>query len=243
VYSFQSRVRYSETDESGALTVSGLLNYLQDCCLFQSEELGRGVTYSRTSGRAWLLAAWRVEIGRLPRFTERVEVSTWATAFQGLCASRNFTVDACDTGERLAQAHSIWFMFDSSKGRPVRAPEEEVSVYRADLEQDEPLPMEPARRRLPVPSDGEPAEPVLVTRAHIDTNHHVNNAQYVAMAHAALPAGATPQVRVLEAQYSTAARLGDTVYPRVHWPGDADPAWTVTLEDAEGHPYAVVRLA
>ncbi len=61
MYSFQSTVRYSEVDESGALSVPALLDYLQDSCLFQAESLGHGVAYTRECGLAWLLSAWRVE--------------------------------------------------------------------------------------------------------------------------------------------------------------------------------------
>lgn len=244
MYSFQSTVRYSEVDESGALSVPALLDYLQDSCLFQAESLGHGVAYTRECGLAWLLSAWRVEINRLPCFTERIEVSTWATAFNGLYAHRNFAVDVCDAdgcpAERVARADSLWFMFDGGRGRPVRAPLEETGVYDDDLAHDAPLAMVPVRRRIPVEGDGEPAEPVVVVHAHIDTNHHVNNAQYVAMAHGVLPAGMP--VRCLEVQYVNAARLGDTVHPRVHRPTDADPGWTVVLADDAGHPYAVVRV-
>ena len=42
-YSFEGRVRYSETGENGFLTLPGILNYFQDCSTFQSEEVGLGI--------------------------------------------------------------------------------------------------------------------------------------------------------------------------------------------------------
>ena len=34
MYTFTSRVRFSETDENGKLSLAGIMNYLQDCrCL------------------------------------------------------------------------------------------------------------------------------------------------------------------------------------------------------------------
>ena len=42
-YSFNSRVRYSETGENGRLTLPGVLNYFQDCCTFESEQTGVGM--------------------------------------------------------------------------------------------------------------------------------------------------------------------------------------------------------
>ena len=238
MYSFDSVVRYSEVDERGRLGIAALLNYLQDCSSFQSESLGVGVAHSAQVHRRWLLAAWEVEIARLPRFADPIVVSTWATGFRGLFAGRNFTVrDAA--GEELVRADSLWFMYDDATGKPMRTPAEEITPYQHDLDNDERLPMPPIQRRIPVEGPGEAATPVVVSAAHIDTNHHVNNAQYVSLALGVLPEGAGEAVRRLDVQYCAAARLGDTIYPRVH---DVEGGHVVSLADAGGAPYAVVRV-
>ena len=36
-YSFNSRVRYSETGENGKLTLTAVLTYFQACCKFHEE--------------------------------------------------------------------------------------------------------------------------------------------------------------------------------------------------------------
>ena len=41
MYQFKSRVRYSEINSEQQLTLSALLDYLQDCCTFESEGAGR----------------------------------------------------------------------------------------------------------------------------------------------------------------------------------------------------------
>ena len=46
MYTFDSRVRYSETDEEGNLSVVGIMNYLQDCSTFQSEDLKLCLLYT-----------------------------------------------------------------------------------------------------------------------------------------------------------------------------------------------------
>ena len=43
MYTFESRIRYSETDSEGKLTIASLINYFQDCSTFQSQDLGLGV--------------------------------------------------------------------------------------------------------------------------------------------------------------------------------------------------------
>ena len=45
MYSFDSRVRYSEVDQNQELTTTGIINYLQDCSTFQSEDLHLGIDY------------------------------------------------------------------------------------------------------------------------------------------------------------------------------------------------------
>ena len=47
MYSFNSRVRYSEVNREKELTLPSLLDYLQDCCTFQSEDLEIGVIILR----------------------------------------------------------------------------------------------------------------------------------------------------------------------------------------------------
>ena len=42
MYTFDSRVRYSEIDHTGNMTLPALINYFQDCSTFQSEDIGLG---------------------------------------------------------------------------------------------------------------------------------------------------------------------------------------------------------
>ena len=50
MYTFESRVRFSEADHTELLTLPGLVNYFQDCSTFQSEDIGYGVESLKKSG-------------------------------------------------------------------------------------------------------------------------------------------------------------------------------------------------
>ena len=76
MYHFDSRVRYSETDENGRLSLTGVLNYLQDCSTFQSEDLGIGIRYLTAHDRAWWVTSWQIAIDRYPVLGERIVIST-----------------------------------------------------------------------------------------------------------------------------------------------------------------------
>ena len=273
MYSFTSRVRFSEIDETGSLGIPALVNYLQDCSTFHSVHVGMWPDHVRESGRAWLLSAWQIEIARLPVFGDDIRVSTWATGFKGLRATRNFTVCEADDTERehpLVRASSSWFMFDARAGRPIRIPPEEVAPYQSDIDHDAPLDLPPLPRVLRATAPGETCAPVVVTAAHLDTNHHVNNAQYVSIALGALvewlegkgqlPAPA-PDASAMSLTGFLApdgdrragvspVRMLDVHYSRAARLGDVicphvyhepDGCLVVTLDDEAESPYAIVR--
>ena len=39
-YTIEGRLRYSEIDHLGTVTLPGIINYFQDCSTFQSEDIG-----------------------------------------------------------------------------------------------------------------------------------------------------------------------------------------------------------
>ena len=62
MYTFDSRVRYSEIDHQGTMTLPALINYFQDCSTFQSESLGLGMKALREKKKAWVLSYWQVDV-------------------------------------------------------------------------------------------------------------------------------------------------------------------------------------
>ena len=128
MYGFDSRVRYSETDEDGILSVEGMMNYLQDCSTFQSEDNGVGVGPMQKRGLAWIIVYWRVEIHRMPALGENVLIGTAPYKMTGGMGLRNFLMETQD-GERLARANSVWTLIDTNTKHPVRIPAEVLAKY------------------------------------------------------------------------------------------------------------------
>lgn len=234
MYSYDSRVRYSEVDVNRELTVTGIINYLQDCSTFQSEDLHLGLDYLEKHHRAWWLSSWQIVIERKPLFGEEIVISTWPYDFKGMYGYRNFTIQD-KQGNYLVKANSIWFFFDTAAGRPVKVQEHDIRGYGTGEETK--LDMEYAPRRIVLPDTYEVAEPITVVRHHIDTNHHVNNAMYVEIAREALTEDT--KIRELRVEYKRAAVLGDMITPRISRQGDE---CTVALCDNDGSPYAVIWL-
>ncbi len=231
-YSFSSRVRYSETGEDGCLTLPGVLDYFQDCSTFQSESVGQGMKVLKERGRVWVLSSWQVVIDRYPGLGEEIVLSTWPYEFKGFRGLRNFTMDTA-SGERLACANSYWANLDLKKGVPAKLTEEDIRGYVREAKLD----MEYAPRKIALPEDFFKAPPFCVQKHHLDTNHHVNNCQYVVMAADYLPEGF--MVRQLRAEYKRQARLQDVIVPEY---AAEENRVTVLLGDECGNPYAVVEF-
>lgn len=67
MYTFNSRVRYSEVDSNARLTLDGIINYMQDCTNFQSEDLGVGLEFHKEKKLAWILNSWQIVIDEYPK--------------------------------------------------------------------------------------------------------------------------------------------------------------------------------
>lgn len=237
MYSFESRIRYSETDSEGKLTLLSLMDYFQDCSTFQSEELGVGLSFLREQKLVWVLSSWQIAIERLPEMCEKVTVGTFPYDFKGYFGFRNFIMQD-GTGCPLAKANSMWTLLDTETFKPRRPPEIMVQKYKIE----ERLPMDYAGRKIALPADMAVKEVITVKPHHLDTNRHVNNAQYVGMAMDYLPEDYI--VTGMRAEYKKQALLHDILVPCVQacQREGGSEAYVVSLQDTEGGIYTNVEF-
>lgn len=232
MYTFKSRVRYSEIDATGTLSLGGIINYMQDCSTFQSEDLGVGVEYLKEKQRAWLLNSWHIVIHRYPKLAEEIEIGTQAYDFSHMFGYRNFAIKD-SKGEFLVVANSLWIFVDTIHSRPVKITKEDVEMYGSG----DPLPMEDRGRKIPLPKEMERKYSFFVEPHHIDTNHHVNNGQYIQMARNCIPQQAI--ISEVRAEYKKQAFLGDKITLYVGKLGDE---YIISLNDDNNKPFAIVSF-
>ena len=232
MYSFTSNIRFSEVDSDKRLTLTSLINYFQDCTIFHSESLHAGFEYLEPQHKCWVLSAWQVVIHRLPNFGETVVVGTWPYGFSALSGDRNFVLQDSN-GETLVVANSFWVFTDTETGRPSKLDPDYVKLYPMEPPYD----MEYAPRKIALPTEYAEEAPFFVNKHHLDTNHHVNNAQYIRMAEDYLPAGF--EVGEFRAEYKKSAKLQDEIHPLVTV---TESTCTVDLADADYKPYTTVHF-
>lgn len=231
MYSFDSRIRYSECDENCKLRLDALMNYFQDASTFQSENLGVGFSYLVPRNLVWVLVSWQVEITRYPALGEEVEIGTLPYDFKGFIGSRNFCMKT-KGGEMLAKANSIWTLLNFDSMKPALPPADMLEKYPVEPRLD----MNYEGRKITVNDGGACEDPIVVQRQHLDSNNHVNNAQYIIMAIQYLPQDF--EVRSLRVEYKKQAHLGDVLIPYVVTEGDRV---VISLRDDTGAVYVNVE--
>ncbi len=239
MYSFNSRIRYSEVDKNAELTLESLIDYFQDCSIFQTQNGPADMDYLDERGIAWVLNSWQIDIFRYPKLCEYVTIGTMPYNLRGPLGCRNFFMDTAD-GERLAVANSIWTLYDFVKGVPSRVTKEMLETYPID----EKLSMNYEDRKIIIPEGGTESEgeDIIVRSHHLDTNNHVNNGQYIRMAMDCLK-DKEAHIKQLRAEYKKQALLGDVLHPVVNVSNLSDNIiYTVSLNDDENAAVCVVQL-
>ena len=179
-----------------------------------------------------MLSAWQIVVERYPKLCEKVTISTWPYEFKHFLGKRNFAMED-ENGNKVAYANALWTLLDLNTGHPVNVDETQIKAYVLE----EKLDMEYASRKIILPETFAGEEAFPVQKHHLDTNHHVNNCQYIQMAMDYLPVDF--KIRQMRAEYKQQARLHDTICPEKSVDGDKI---VIKLNDTEAEPYAVVEF-
>ena len=227
MYEIQERVRYSEVTEKGEMSLFSVVNLLQDCSTFHSHDVGMSIEVLQKKHRAWLLSAWNIELYALPKLYEKLSIGTSPHNFRGIFAYRNFWIQN-EAREFYVKADSEWFSFDLEKGRPGKITEELIAPFK---EREDVLHLPPLQRKIAFPESYQEGEPIPVVQDFLDTNHHMNNAKYIALAEEVIfqctgkpailftegeeKANSKREFYSIRAEYVKAYTLGDSIFPRL----------------------------
>ena len=182
MFQMERPVTYSDVGPDYKVDIAQLINYFQDCSCFHSDSLGVGVKNMDGRGKVWIMNSWQIVVERYPKYGELITVGTWPYDFKGPMGLRNFVVDDAN-GKRIARANSVWAIMDMETGRPARVDEELLETYALEPKE----PMDYAPRKIKFSGEFESCESFKVMRDCLDTNNHVNNGRFVAMALEYLP--------------------------------------------------------
>ena len=240
MYTFRSKVRFSETGEDNKLTIPHLISYFQDCSNFHGTKVGLSREKLVGMKRAWFLSSWQIVINSRPAIDDIIDIETRAYEIKGFYGLRNFAIYN-ENKEALAYANSIWFYVDTEKGKPVKYEQEDGTGFEIDEE----FPMEKADRKIIIPENiGKvlKSDNFKVRESHLDSNYHMNNREYVRLATDFMPERVeTDRIRQIRVEYKKAAVLGETIIPVYYFDYENNRIF-VSLESEKEETFAKVEL-
>jgi medium-chain acyl-[acyl-carrier-protein] hydrolase len=197
-----------ETDLQGNLSLFALFNRFQELAGLHAAFLQVGYDALRTMNLAWILSRISLQIESMPVWGDTVELSTWPKGIDRMFAMRDFQL-ADSSGKTLVSATSAWLLFDFEKSRPRR-----IEALTADLRfPSAPHALWETPDKIQMPENSEPIGERHVWLSDIDTNQHVNNAQYAKWASDCFAEEEFRKRRMafIQINYLEGTTLGDTI--------------------------------
>jgi acyl-ACP thioesterase len=221
------RVRLGDVNGANRLRLDAIARYLQDVASDDVDD----VADPRVDG-AWVLRRTSLVLGRLPRYRDDVEVTTFCSGTGSRLAERRTTL-AVD-GSAVAEAAAIWVYVDRG-GRPARLGDWFFDHYR---EAAEGRTVSGRLSLAPAPADAD-VRPWPIRASDFDLLRHVNNAAYWFAVEDELTRVAPGRVPVrAELEHRTAIEPDDPVELRSALEGDALTVWLT----ARGEPRSAAQV-
>lgn len=233
MYEMKCRVRFSEIENDGYISKTGIIDLLQNCSTFHSEDTGFGMKKLMDCHHGWFVTDWQVKVLRRPAMAEYLTVRTYPYNFRSMIANRYFTISDAN-GEVIIKANSIWVYMDLENNKPDRAPKEMMEAYGQDPAPDEDFGTRKIRPSVEPQSVGENG--ILVDRSYLDTNNHVNNGRYIDIAERYLPQDR--EYNFFKVEYKSQALENDIIYVRT---SEDNGTFWVSLTDADGEVYCITE--
>ena len=239
IYTKKFDITFSDIDINNELSNKGILRIMQEIAGLHSSTLGYGLNDSDKTGYAWLLLNWKLKVFSRPKWESSLTVNTWSKSMNPLFAYRD--IEILDNKNNLvAVGSSKWILFDINKKSLIKIPskvkDKFPSITKSVFE-------EKFVEKLKEPENSILAYEYTIQRRDIDTNHHVNNLNYLDYAYEALPEDVFYNISFsnIEIMYKHEAKLGDTV--SLFYSSKKENEYIVTIKNKEnGKLNAIIKL-
>lgn len=169
-------VKSYQCDRYGFLRPIMLMNFLQGAAGSHAQELGVGRTYCDQHNIAWVVTHNMVDIIELPKFKDRIVLTTWPSRHDGVRTYRDFEIRNQQDGRLMIRATSQWVLIDMNTRRPLRLDEDLATRGIIDERA-----WDISFNKAP-DFEAEKTHSVKCRFDDIDVNQHINNAVYAVWA-------------------------------------------------------------
>ena len=201
------KVELPDVGENNKLTNKGFLRMLQEIACIHSNTVGYSVADAIETGHAWILLNWKLQVFSRPSWNEELTINTWSSKHTFIAYYRDFEI--YDEKKNLvAIATSKWVFYDINKGTFAKFDNDSKSGFKIV---DKHVFETEIKEKIIEPENSQLIYKYTVARRDIDTNHHVNNLNYLDFAYEAIPEDIffKTDFNNLEIMYKHEAKLGD----------------------------------
>ncbi len=196
-----------ETDINGFWRLDYIFRNMQELASRHSDILHVGKDTLAQYHIVWMLARAHIKMDRYPRTSANVHIRTWPGVPGKITMSRFF--EFYDTENvRLGYCSTSWILVDIQSRRIILTQNLQFQLPGYDNTYPDPLP-EPKKFRLPLQEFTQTVERTPLY-CDIDTNGHMNNANYISWILDMFPLSqyATERIGELKINYASEARPG-----------------------------------
>lgn len=239
IYTKKFTITFSDINENNELSNKGILRMMQEIAGLHSSSLGYGLNDAPNTGYAWLLLNWKLKVFSRPKWETTLTINTWSKSMNPLFAYRDIEIFD-DKNNLVAVGSSKWILFDINKQSLCKIPSE---VKEAFPNVDKSVFEEKFVEKLKKPEDSNFIYEYTIQRRDIDTNHHVNNLNYLDYAYEALPEDIFSNINFsnVEIMYKHEAKLGDKI--SVFYSHTENDEYIVTIKnEVNQNLHAIVKL-
>jgi acyl-ACP thioesterase len=183
IFSFDFNLSVMQIGEKNKLTNKGILLLLQEAASKASTIVGYGPNDAAKTHIAWILLNWKLKIFSRPNWDSKITIKTWPRNMIKYYSARDFEIYD-DKNNLIAIASSKWVLINTETGKISKIDDEIVSKYdclNKSVFEDGNF------DKIPEPKASTRTFEHIIQRREIDTNHHVNNTNYIDYAYEALP--------------------------------------------------------
>lgn len=164
-------------DFGSHIFLSHLGNHLLNAADFHSNDRGYGMNYLTSINHTWVLSRFVMEMDRMPKAYDNINIETWVENVKHAFTSRNFAITASD-GTSLGYGRSIWAMIDTRTRQPVDILQVRDGLILSYIEDEKPCPIAPFSR-FRIPADAPVKACVETHYSDVDVNGHINSVKYI----------------------------------------------------------------
>ncbi|MCR4580012.1 MAG: hypothetical protein K5681_06680 [Treponema sp.] len=197
----------------GTLQLGAIMKILENSGNKHSDMAGDNILKGSSSGIAWIMTDWMLDISSYPKYGDKLSASTWSeTVKQPLACMRDF--ELYSNGKSVVRGLTKWVLVDLKSGRPLRVSPELIEKYQPEdkaLFEDSKMP----KIAMPAAEDFTKETKITLRRGDIDFNNHVHNLTYLDFALEALPAAIYEEKKTsfskVRIAYKTGIKAGEAI--------------------------------